>query len=169
VPVGLFTNAAIAMALRESEAAAARAQALSRARRRVRSRRLRAGRDFLGALEVVLDRGLEDDWFGSSFIITFAAVRAVAFVLMIPSEISRRDPMIDLRMVARRQFGVSFLVMLAIGAILLAATQSLPQLVQQNFGYTATWAGLVLSPGGLITMAMMFVVGSLSAKSSPNT
>ena len=75
--------------------------------------------------------------------------------------------MIDLRMVASRQFGASFLVMLATGAILLATTQFLPQLVQQDFGYTATWAGLVLSPGGVVTMAMMFVVGRLAAKVQP--
>jgi DHA2 family multidrug resistance protein len=75
--------------------------------------------------------------------------------------------MIDLRMVASRQFGACFLVMLATGAILLATTQFLPQLVQQDFGYTATWAGLVLSPGGLVTMAMMFVVGRLSTKIQP--
>jgi DHA2 family multidrug resistance protein len=122
---------------------------------------------FLGALEMVLDRGLEDDWFASPFIVTFALISALAFVLMIPWEITRRNPMIDLRMVAGRQFGTSFLVMLATGAILLATTQFLPQLVQQDFGYTATWAGLVLSPGGVVTMAMMFVVGRLSAKVQP--
>jgi MFS transporter, DHA2 family, multidrug resistance protein len=75
--------------------------------------------------------------------------------------------MIDLRMVASRQFGACFLVMLATGAILLATTQFLPQLVQQDFGYTATWAGLVLSPGGVVTMAMMFVVGRLAASVQP--
>jgi DHA2 family multidrug resistance protein len=122
---------------------------------------------FLGALEVVLDRGLEDDWFGSPFIVTFAVICAVAFVLMIPWELTRSNPMIDLRMVASRQFGACFLVMLATGAILLATTQFLPQLVQQDFGYTATWAGLVLSPGGVVTMVMMFAVGRLAAKVQP--
>jgi MFS transporter, DHA2 family, multidrug resistance protein len=122
---------------------------------------------FLGALEVVLDRGLEDDWFASPFIVTFAAISALAFVLMIPWGLSRRYPIIDLRMVASRQFGACFLVMLATGAILLATTQFLPQLVQQDFGYTATWAGLVLSPGGVVTMVMMFVVGRLAAKVQP--
>ncbi len=122
---------------------------------------------FLGALEIALDRGLEDDWFGSSFIITVAGICALAFVLMIPWEFSRRDPMIDLRMVATRQFGASFLVMLSTGSILLATTQFLPQLVQEVFGYTATLAGLVLSPGGLVTMVMMFVVGRLSATVQP--
>jgi DHA2 family multidrug resistance protein len=122
---------------------------------------------FLGALEVVLDRGLEDDWFASPFIVVFSVVCAMAFVLMIPWELTRRNPIIDLRMVASRQFGASFLVMLATGAILLATTQFLPQLVQQDFGYTATWAGLVLSPGGVVTMVMMFVVGRLAGKVQP--
>ncbi|RRB96826.1 EmrB/QacA family drug resistance transporter, partial [Escherichia coli] len=108
-----------------------------------------------------------DDWFGSSFIIASAAICAIAFVLMIPWEMTRRNPMIDLRLVATRQFGASFLVMLATGAILLATTQFLPQLVQQDFGYTATWAGLGLSPGGVVTMVMMFAVGRLAARVQP--
>jgi len=122
---------------------------------------------FLGALEVVLDRGLEDDWFASPFIVTFTVICALAFVLMIPWGLTRRNPIIDLRMVASRQFGACFLVMLATGAILLATTQFLPQLVQQDLGYTATWAGLVLSPGGVVTMLMMFVVGRLASKVQP--
>src|SRR5262249_10970595 len=122
---------------------------------------------FLGALELMLDRGLEDDWFGSTFIIEVAVVCGVAFVLMIPWELSRRDPIIDLRLGGTRQFGACFLVMLATGAILLSTTQALPQLVQQQFGYTATWAGFVMSPGGAVTMVMMFVAGRLSGKVQP--
>jgi MFS transporter, DHA2 family, multidrug resistance protein len=122
---------------------------------------------FLGALEVVLDRGLEDDWFGSSFIVTFTVICALAFVLMIPWELSRKDPMIDMRMVGSRQFGACFLVMGATGAILYATTQFLPLMVQTEFGYTATWAGLVLSPGGLVTMVMMFIVGQVSGRIQP--
>ncbi len=118
---------------------------------------------FLGSLEVLLDRGQEDDWFGSTFIIIFAAICGLAFLLMIPWEMTRKDPVVDIRMVATRQFGSCFLVMLAAGAILLATTQFLPELVQKNFGYTATLAGLVLSPGGLVAMGMMFVVGRLSS------
>jgi MFS transporter, DHA2 family, multidrug resistance protein len=166
-PVGLIAIAVIALLLRESAAAV-------EARRR---RLLEEGgfdvvgfvlvATFLGALEIVLDRGLVDDWFSSNFIVTFAVISALAFVLMIPWEISRRNPMIDIRMVGTRQFGACFVVMLATGAILYATTQFLPQLVQQNFGYTATWAGLVLSPGGMVTMVMMFVVGRLSGKVQP--
>ena len=122
---------------------------------------------FLGALEVVLDRGQIEDWFGSRFIVTFAVVSATAMALMIPWEITRRNPLVDLRLLVTRQFGSSFLVMLATGAILLATTNFMPQLVQEDFGYTATWAGLNLSPGGLVAMVMMVVVGKLSQRVQP--
>jgi MFS transporter, DHA2 family, multidrug resistance protein len=122
---------------------------------------------FLGALEIMLDRGLEDDWFGSSFIVDVAVVCALAFVLMIPWEVSRRNPMVDVRMIGTRQFGACFVVMLATGAILYATTQFLPNLVQADFGYTAMWAGFVLTPGGVVTMVLMFVVGPLLARVQP--
>jgi MFS transporter, DHA2 family, multidrug resistance protein len=165
-PVGVFAMAMISLVLRESPTARAEARAQQQGVRFDLTGFLLVA-TFLGALEVVLDRGLEDDWFSSPFIVTFAVICAVAFVLMIPWELTRRNPMIDLRMVASRQFGACFLVMLATGAILLATTQFLPQLVQQDFGYTATWAGLVLSPGGVVTMVMMFVVGRVAAKVQP--
>jgi MFS transporter, DHA2 family, multidrug resistance protein len=166
VPVGVIAMVLISLLLQESPAARAEAQRQEQGH----------GFDvigfvlvatFLGALEVVLDRGLEDDWFGSPFIVTFTVISTLAFVLMIPWVLTRRNPIIDLRMVATRQFGACFLVMLATGAILLATTQFLPQLVQQDFGYTATWAGLVLSPGGVVTMVMMFVVGRVAARVQP--
>ena len=165
VPVGVIAMALISLVLREPRTAHAESHSQQGNGFDVVGFILIA--TFLGALEVVLDRGLEDDWFGSPFIVTFATICGLAFVLMIPWEMSHRNPAVDLRMVASRQFGACFLVMLATGAILLATTQFLPQLVQQDFGYTATWAGLMLSPGGLVTMAMMFVVGRLAAKVQP--
>jgi DHA2 family multidrug resistance protein len=72
-----------------------------------------------------------------------------------------------MRMVGSRQYGACFLVMGATGAILYATTQFLPLMVQTNFGYTATWAGLVLSPGGLVTMVMMLIVGRVSGHIQP--
>ena len=168
-PVGIVAIALISAIFKETPAALEE-------RRRFRQRRI--GFDvtgflliatFLGALELALDRGLEDDWFASNFIVAVVTVCALAFVLMIPWELTRRDPAIDLRIVATRQFGAAFLVMLASGAILLATTNYLPQLVQSEYGYTATWAGLVLTPGGIVTAVMMPVVGVLSAKVQPRT
>ena len=162
-PVGVIAMALIALIVKDPRPAGAQ---LGR-RRRFDVIGFLLVATFLGSLELMLDRGLEDDWFGSAFIIRVAIICALAFALMIPWEMSREDPAIDVRMVASRQFGACFVVMLATGALLLATTQFLPQLVQQDFGYTATWAGLVLSPGGVVTMAMMFVVGRLSGVVQP--
>ena len=168
VPVGVLATAAIATVLREPpDAAAERREGAGNAGGSMWSASLLVA-TFLGALEMVLDRGLEDDWFGSSVHHRgrgrlCAGVRADDPV----GDHASAIPAVDVRMLATRQFGACFLVMLATGAILLATTQFLPQLVQQDFGYTATWAGLVLSPGGIVTMLMMFVVGRLSTKVQP--
>ncbi len=163
-PVGVMTIGLIALIVRDSEAAVAEQRNWRLQKRRFDVVGFVLVATFLGSLEIVLDRGLEDDWFGSSFITTVAIVCALAFVLMIPWEMTRRNPAIDVRMVGTRQFGGCFLVMLATGAILYATTQYLPRLVQEDLGYTATWAGLVLSPGGIVTMVMMFVAGRLVGK-----
>jgi MFS transporter, DHA2 family, multidrug resistance protein len=168
-PIGLLALALLAATLRESEAALAERKRFARQGDGFDLIGFALIATFLGALEIALDRGLEDDWFGSSFIVADVTVCALAFILMIPWEVSRRSPAIDLRIVGTRQFGASFLVMLAAGAIFLATTNYAPQLVQQEYGYTATWAGLVLSPGGLVIALMMPVVGILSAKVQPRT
>jgi MFS transporter, DHA2 family, multidrug resistance protein len=166
-PVGIMAFVLISWILQETQASASR-----------RARFLQQGvrfdvvgfvliATFLGSLEIALDRGLEDDWFGSSFIVAVVSICAIAFVLMIPWELHHRNPVVDLRIVASRQFGACFVVMLATGAILYGTTQYLPQLVQQAYGYTATWAGLVLSPGGAVTMVMMPVAGWLTGKVQP--
>jgi len=166
-PVGVFAMAAIAAVLPEHKGGAQERSRLRQREGRFDLVGFMLVATFLGALELMLDRGLDDDWFGSSFIVTVAIICALTFVLMIPWEFTRRNPMIDLRMVATRQFGACFAVMLATGAILIATTQYLPQLVQDDFGYTATLAGVMLTPGGVVTMVMMFVVGNLSAKVQP--
>jgi MFS transporter, DHA2 family, multidrug resistance protein len=168
-PIGLLALALLAATLHDSEAAVAERKRLARQGDEFDLVGFALAATFLGALELALDRGLEDDWFGSNFIIATVTVCALAFVLMIPWELSRRNPIIDVRIVATRQFGSAFLVMLAAGAIFLATTNYAPQLVQQEYGYTATWAGLVLSPGGLVIALMMPVVGTLSAKVQPRT
>ncbi|WP_375775909.1 DHA2 family efflux MFS transporter permease subunit [Bradyrhizobium sp. ma5] len=116
---------------------------------------------FLGGLELVLDRGQIDDWFDSRFIVTFAAISSTALLLFIPWELNRPQPLIDIKMLTGRQFGTCFLIMLVTGALLIATTQIMPQLLQEEFGYTATLAGLAISPGGAVTMLMMVVVGRL--------
>jgi MFS transporter, DHA2 family, multidrug resistance protein len=166
-PVGLVSVALVSAILRNPEFPVKERQGSKPERNRFDLGGFVLVATFLGTLEIVLDRGLIEDWFGSNFIVAISMVCALAFLLMMPWEIRRRNPMIDIRMVATRQFSASLMIMLALGSILLSTTQAVPQLLQQNFGYTATWAGLVLSPGGLVTMIMMPVAGRLSGKVQP--
>src|ERR1700716_2866623 len=121
----------------------------------------------LGSLEIVLDKGVEDDWFASRFIVTFTIIAAVSFLLLVPWELSREDPIVNLRLFGRRQFATCVALMFAVGGILFSSTQLLPQLVQTNFQYTATLSGLALMPGGLAMALMMPLVGFLSGRIAP--
>lgn len=121
-----------------------------------------------GSLEFILDKGQEDDWFGSRLITLFVIVCIAAFVSMIYWELRQlrigRRPIINLTLFKRRNFAISFLLMFVLGFALYGTTVLIPQFVQTLLGYTAELAGLVLSPAGFIMMAMMPVVGYLSGK-----
>ncbi|HEY8194335.1 MAG TPA: DHA2 family efflux MFS transporter permease subunit [Hyphomicrobium sp.] len=121
----------------------------------------------LGALEVVLDEGQRSDWFQSNFIIFFAVLSIAALVIFIPWELTRRQPLVNIRLLGTRQFGMCFFMMLVTGGTLFSSIQLMPQLVQNEFGYDATLAGLSLSPGGVMTMLMMPVAGYLTGKIQP--
>jgi DHA2 family multidrug resistance protein len=121
----------------------------------------------LGSLEYVLDEGQRSDWFGSNMIVFFAVLSAVSLLALIPWELTREDPIVDLRLLGRRQFAACFLVMLATGAVLISTTQLLPQLLQSDLNYTAMLAGLALSPGGIATLVLMPVVGRLVSSVQP--
>jgi DHA2 family multidrug resistance protein len=121
----------------------------------------------LGSLEFVLDEGQRNDWFGSNMIIVFAVLAAGSLLALIPWELTREDPIVDLRLLGRRQFAACFLVMLATGAVLISTTQLLPQLLQTELNYTAMLAGLALSPGGIATLILMPVVGRLVGTVQP--
>ncbi|MCG2667214.1 DHA2 family efflux MFS transporter permease subunit [Bradyrhizobium sp. GCM10023182] len=121
----------------------------------------------LGSLEYVLDEGQRNDWFGSNLIVFFAVLSAVSLLALIPWELTREEPIIDLRLLGRRQFAACFLVMLGTGAVLISTTQILPQLLQTELNYTALLAGLALSPGGVATLMLMPVVGRLVGTVQP--
>jgi MFS transporter, DHA2 family, multidrug resistance protein len=100
------------------------------------------------SLEWVLDRGQEDDWFHSDVIVTFATIAAASLIFFIVWKLTEEDPIVDIRLLCRRQFGMSFLIMLTVGAILFGSTQIMPQLLQTNFPYTAELSGLAIMPAG---------------------
>jgi DHA2 family multidrug resistance protein len=121
----------------------------------------------LDCLQVVLDKGQREDWFGSNFIVIFSLISVVSLVLLVIRELTCRDPIVDLPLLRNRGFFASSIVMLAVGFILFGTTQLLPQLVQEVYGYTATQAGLVITPGGIGVMLLMPIVGLLLRKVQP--
>jgi MFS transporter, DHA2 family, multidrug resistance protein len=120
-----------------------------------------------GALEMVLDRGQEDDWFQSNLILTFTLMSATAFIFFLFWELTEDDPIVDLRLLCHRQFGMGFLVMMTVGAILFGSNQILPQLLQTGFSYTAELSGLAVMPGGLVMLLLMPVAGMVTGLMQP--
>ncbi|MGH8318169.1 MAG: DHA2 family efflux MFS transporter permease subunit [Steroidobacteraceae bacterium] len=113
----------------------------------------------LGCLQVVLDRGQEDDWFSSHFITVLVLVSAIAFVLLIWRELKAREPLVDVRLLMDRNFAVSFGLMLMLGFMLLGSTYLIPAYTQSLMGYRAVDAGMVLTPGGMVMIALLPLVG----------
>lgn len=117
----------------------------------------------LGFLQVVLDKGQQEDWFGSNFILVASLVSAGALVAFVFYELQRDDPIVDLSLFKNRNFATAVVLMFMLGFVLLGSTAMIPLLAQDLLGYTATLAGMVISPGGFAIMALMPVVGRLVA------
>jgi DHA2 family multidrug resistance protein len=119
---------------------------------------------WLGCMEVTLDRGQRDDWFASPVITTVAIVAALSFVALIPWELMRKDPIVNVQLFRRRNFVIASLLLVLLGVIVFGSTQFIPQLLQEVLGYTAYEAGLALTAGGVITIVAMPIVGILSSR-----
>src|SRR6202041_838453 len=117
----------------------------------------------IGCLQVVLDKGQEDDWFASHFIVTLSVIALISFVALVIWELREKSPVIDLRLFKDFNFAVASLMMFVLGVSIYAATALIPLFVQTLAGYTAELAGLVLSPGGLVLIVTMPIVGRLSS------
>jgi MFS transporter, DHA2 family, multidrug resistance protein len=115
----------------------------------------------LGSLQVMMDRGEIEDWFDSGFIITFAVLAAVGLLGAVTWLLYARRPVINLRVLADRNFAVASILMASMAFILYGSVVALPQLTQQQLGYDATLSGLVLSPGALLVMALIPVAAGL--------
>ncbi len=121
----------------------------------------------LGCLEVVLDRGQLDDWFKSGTIVTFSALAGLSFLVFVPWELMHDDPIVELRLLFHRQFGIAFFVMLMIGAILFGSNQIMPQLLQTTFPYTAMLSGMAMMPGGIAMLVIMPIAGQMTGRFQP--
>jgi DHA2 family multidrug resistance protein len=113
----------------------------------------------LATLEIVLDKGQELDWFGSSFIVFFASVAVIALAGTVWWELRVKNPVVNLRLMKERNFLFCCLIILGLYAVLYATTYLLPTFMQAMMGYDATTAGLALSPAGAFTMIEVPIVG----------
>ena len=118
----------------------------------------------IGALQVVLDKGQEDDWFGSRFILTLSLIAAICLIALVVRELLHRHPIMDLRLFKNFNFAASNLMMFMLGIVYFSSLVLMPQLMQTLMGYTAELAGMVLSASGIVLLLAMPVVGQLSAR-----
>lgn len=121
----------------------------------------------LGFLQVLLDRGQQEDWFASPFIVFAVAVAAASLIAFVVWELGREDPIVDLALFKDTNFAIGNALMFVLGFILLGTTALLPLYVQTLMGYTATEAGMVLSPGGFALMFLMPFVGRMMPHVDP--
>jgi MFS transporter, DHA2 family, multidrug resistance protein len=115
----------------------------------------------LGSLQVVLDKGQRDDWFGSHFIVVMTTIAVVALISVIVWEWRHKDPIIDLHLFKDRSFAIGNMLMFMVGFALLSSTVLIPLFLQTMMGYTAQEAGLALMPGGIAIIMSMPLVGYL--------
>ena len=118
----------------------------------------------IGALQIVLDKGQEDDWFGSRIILTLSVTAAICLISLVVWELLHRDPIMDLRLFKNFNFATANLMMFILGVVYFSSLVLMPQLLQTLIGYTSELAGLVLSASGVVLLVSMPIVGQLSGK-----
>jgi MFS transporter, DHA2 family, multidrug resistance protein len=117
-----------------------------------------------GSLQVIMDKGQEDDWFSSPMIVVFAMAMVVCLLGTVIWEWAHPSPIVNVRLFRHRNFAVSVGLMFTLGAVLYGSTVLIPLFLQTLMGYSAQSAGEVLSPGGFVTMATMPLAGFLVSR-----
>ena len=151
VPVGLVAGAATWMVYRKRETPTARAP--------VDGVGLGLLVVWVGALQILLDKGKDLDWFNSAQIVALAIVSAACFIVFIIWELTDEHPVVDLSLFRLRNFSVSTLAMLLAYGVFFGNVVLLPLWLQEYMGYTATLAGLVLAPVGVLAVFLTPIVG----------
>jgi DHA2 family multidrug resistance protein len=112
-------------------------------------------------LEVTLDRGQIDDWFGSTLICWMLAIAIIGWIVTVFWEIRLKEPVIDFRLLANRNFAIAAILFFVFGFGLFGSTTLIPQMLQSLYGYRAIDAGLVLGPGALVITFLAPVAAQL--------
>jgi len=118
----------------------------------------------IGALQFVLDKGQQEDWFASRMIATLAIISAVGLVALIVQQLWSKEPIIDLHLFNDRTYSVGVFLMTVLGFVLYGSLVLLPIMLQTLFGYPSLEAGEAMAPRGIGSLFMMPVVGILTSK-----
>ncbi len=122
---------------------------------------------WVGSLQVMLDKGKDLDWFSSTFIVTLAIVAAISFAVFVVWELTDKHPVVELGLFRNRNFTVSSIAMSIGYGLFFGNVVLLPLWLQQYMGYTATLAGWVLAPVGVLAILLTPVVGRLVDRLDP--
>ncbi len=123
----------------------------------------------MGGLQIMLDKGEENDWFSSGFIRFFAFLFIGGLVALVLWEWRQKDPLINLKLFRFRNFAICCFLMMLVGGVLNANTVLQPQFMQELLGYNATTAGLALTAGGITLVFVMPFAGYATGKFSART
>ncbi len=119
---------------------------------------------WLGCQEVLLDKGQEDDWFGSHFIVLMAVLAAVGFVAFLARVLTTERPFVDLRVLKNYNFTLGMMLMFFAGLSLYSLTATIPLFLQSLMGYTALQSGFTMIPRGLGALVAMPLAGRLVSR-----
>src|SRR4051812_33331456 len=118
----------------------------------------------IGALQIVLDKGQQEDWFSSRLITSLAVISAATIVALIVHELTTDNPIVDLRVFKARSYAVGVFLMTVLGFVLFGSMVLLPIMLQTLLGYPALQAGIAMAPRGLGSFIMMPLTGLMTGR-----
>jgi DHA2 family multidrug resistance protein len=121
----------------------------------------------IGALQIVLDKGQEEDWFSSGWITTLAVVSVVTLVCLVIHELRTEHPVVDLRVFKERSYAVGVFLMTVVGFVLYGSLVLLPIMLQTLLGYPSLQAGIAMAPRGIGSFFMMPITGMMTGRFDP--
>jgi MFS transporter, DHA2 family, multidrug resistance protein len=121
----------------------------------------------IGALQIVLDKGQEDDWFSSQLITVLAILSAVTLIALVVHELTTDDPVVDLRVFKIRSYAVGVFLMTVVGFVLYGSMVLLPVMLQTLLGYPSLQAGIAMAPRGIGSFFMMPLTGLMTGRFDP--
>src|SRR6185436_10670456 len=121
----------------------------------------------IGALQIVLDKGQEEDWFSSSLITTLAIVSAVTLITLIVHLLRTDEPVVDLRVFKARSYAVGVFLMTIVGFVLYGSMVLLPIMLQTLLAYPPLQAGIAMAPRGIGSFFMMPITGLMTGRFDP--